>query len=267
MTNTFKNYLMFKRGNNMYIKEIGKNEIRVAIPLTKGTEKTRIKKRSILNEYGIPVSTKVEPFTQSCYVEWQIGYDVVKADVQKLEKTTLKNFSFIGANGKEKTLYELSEYIKYFYDWDIVSKKELIDIRNYLFNLSNDNYLDVNPELSIKRTHPIHKTINNFNFMWTKVEYPLLVYKFDSYEIVAEIKITEKQYAIGVQPMLYLCFPITELENSKKLLGRTAKTKEFANFVINEKNIKVFLEMLKLFGTLSKNHNKDIISIIDVIIN
>ena len=109
--------------------------------------------------------------------------------------------------------------------------------------------------------------INNFNFMWTKVEYPLLVYKFGNFEIVAEIKITEKQYAIGTQPMLYLCFPITELENSDKLLGRTALTKEFANFVINSENIWVFLEMLKLFGMLSKNHNKDAISIIDVILN
>lgn len=251
----------------MFIKEIKKNEIKVAIPLTKGTEKTRIKRRSILNEYGIPVSTKIEPFAQDCYVEWQIGYDVVKADTEKLEKTTLKDFSFIGANGKEKTLYELSEYIKYFYDWKVISKESLISIENYLKQLSEDNFLDTNPELSIKRTYPINKTINEFNFMWTKVEYPLLVYKFGKFEIVAEIKITEKQYAIGTQPMLYLCFPITELENSEKLLGRTAQTKEFANFVINDKNINVFLEMLKLFGTLSKNHNKDAISIIDIILN
>lgn len=251
----------------MFIKEIKKNEIKVAIPLTKGTEKTRIKRRSILNEYGIPVSTKIEPFAQDCYVEWQIGYDVIKTDAEKLEKTTLKDFSFIGANGKEKTLYELSEYIKYFYDWKVISKESLINIENYLKQLSEDNFLDTNPELSIKRTHPINKTINDFNFMWTKVEYPLLVYKFGKFEIVAEIKITEKQYAIGTQPMLYLCFPITELENSENLLGRTAQTKEFANFVINDKNINVFLEMLKLFGTLSKNHNKDAISIINVILN
>ncbi len=251
----------------MFIKEIKKNEIKVAIPLTKGTEKTRIKRRSILNEYGIPVSTKIEPFAQDCYVEWQIGYDVIKADAKKLEKTTLKDFSFIGANGKEKTLYELSEYIKYFYDWKVISKESLMNMKNYLKQLSEDNFLDTNPGLSIKRTHPINKTINGFNFMWTKVEYPLLVYKFGKFEIVAEIKITEKQYAIGTQPMLYLCFPITELEHSENLLGRTAQTKEFANFVINDKNINVFLEMLKLFGTLSKNHNKDAISIINVILN
>ena len=83
----------------MYITQITDKELKVAIPLTKGTEKTRIKRRSILNEYGIPVSTKIEPFTQSCYVEWQIGYDVIKSDSEKLKKTTLKkkliiNFTF-----------------------------------------------------------------------------------------------------------------------------------------------------------------------------
>ena len=254
----------------MFIQEIKNQEIKVAIPLTKGTDKTRIKKRSILNEYGIPVSTKSEPFSQKCYVEWQIGYDVVTSDSEKLEKTTLQDLRFTGANGKEKSLYELSEYIKYFYDWNIVTKQELIDIKTYLQNMSDDDFLDNSighPELSIKRTNFVQKQINGFNFMWTLVEYPLLVYKFGNFEIVTEIIIKEKQYAIGTQPMLYLCFPITELENSENLLGRTAKTKEFANFVINRENIFVFVEMLKLFGTLSINHNKDAISIIDVILN
>ena len=252
----------------MSIKEInyGRN-LKVSIPLTKGTEKTRIKKRSTLNEYGTPVSTKCEPFDQKCYIEWQIGYDVVKSDTEKLEKTTMPNFSFIGANGKEKTLYELSEYIKYFYDWGLVKKEMLLDMKEYLSSLTINNFLETNTKLSIRRTSPINKEINGFNFMWTQVEYPLLIYKFGDYGIVAEIKITEKQYAIGTQPMLYLCLPITELENSANLLGRTAKTKETANFVINEENIFVFIDMLKLFGTLSTNHNKDAISIIDVILN
>lgn len=254
----------------MFIQEIQNQEIKVAIPLTKGTDKTRIKKRSILNEYGIPVSTKSEPFNQSCYVEWQIGYDVVTSDTEKLEKTTLPDLRFIGVNGKEKALYELSEYIKYFYDWNIVTRQELVDIKTFLQNMSDDDFLDnpiCHPELSIKRTNFVQKQINGFDFLWTQVEYPLLVYKFGNFEIVTEIIIKEKQYAIGTQPMLYLCFPITELENSQNLLGRTANTKEFASFKINRNNISVFVEMLKLFGTLSKNHNTDAISIIDVILS
>lgn len=253
----------------MYIQEIRNQEIKVAIPLTKGTDKTRIKRRSMLNEYGIPVSTKSEPFSQSCYVEWQIGYDVITSDADKLQKTTLQDIRFIGANGKEKALYELSEYIKYFYDWNIVTRQELYDLKIYLQNLTDNEFLDNpigHPELAIRRTNFVEKQINGFNFMWTQVEYPLLVYRFGNFEIVTEIIIKEKQYAIGIQPMLYLCFPITELENSQNLLGRTAQTKEFASFKIDRNNISVFVEMLKLFGTLSKNHNTDAISIIDTIL-
>jgi tRNA G10 N-methylase Trm11 len=56
------------------------------------------------NEYGFPVPTRTKEFSQSCYVEWQIGYGVVITKAEKLEKITLKNINFTGANSKEKTL-------------------------------------------------------------------------------------------------------------------------------------------------------------------
>jgi len=93
-----------------------------------------------------------------------------------------------------------------------------------------------------------------------------LIHKFNGYEIVTEIKITEKQYAVGTQPMLYLCFPVTKLKAKTNLIGRTAKTKEIAYFEITENNIKVFLEMLKMFGVLSNSHKHDILQIINTIL-
>jgi len=55
----------------MWINKIDdiNNTLSISIPLTKGMDKTRIKKRSFFNEYGLPVATKTEPFTLSCYVE------------------------------------------------------------------------------------------------------------------------------------------------------------------------------------------------------
>ncbi len=253
----------------MPIQKIENQTITVNIPLTTPRGKTRIKKRDDLTEYGVPVSTKSEPFSQNCYVEWQIGYDVVTSDKEKLDKTTLKNLRFTGANEKEKALYELSEYIKYFYDWNVISRQELTNMLDYLSAMNENDFLDnpiTHPELAIKRTNFVEKQINGFGFLWTQVEYPLLVYKFGNSDIVNEIIIKEKQRAVGVQPMLYLCFPITELENFETLLGRTANTNECATFLIDKNNIGVFLETLKLFGTLSKNHNKDVISIINIIL-
>lgn len=116
----------------MWINNIDANlkTLSIAIPLTKGTEKTRIKKRSFFNEYGLPVSTKTEPFSLACYVEWQIGYDVIISDEEKIERTTIKNKTFTGANGEDKTLYELSEYIYYFYNWGVVKSSELVKIKS-----------------------------------------------------------------------------------------------------------------------------------------
>lgn len=253
----------------MWIKNLDNQnkKITVAIPLTKGTDKTRIKRRSCFNAYGIPVSTKSESFSQDCYVEWQIGYDVVTADKDKLKLTTVKDLLFTGANGKEKTIYELSEYLFYFYRWDVIPKAKLLEIKSFLESLSEDDLIDNPNNFAIERSHPVNKQVLGIDFFYTQVKYPMLVHKFGNYEILTEIKITEKQYAVGVQPMLYFCFPITELKSSKTLIGRTAETKETADFEIGSSNISIFLEMLKIFGILSKSHNKDIVTIIDKIIS
>ena len=252
----------------MYIKEINdKNEIIVALPITQTKGKLRVKKRSILNEYGIPVATCQTELSQSCYVEWQISYDLPIADKEKLNLTKLKDKVFTGANGKIKALYELSEYIFYLYKLKYITIKELKDIKNFIETIPNENLLDMNPGLSIKRSNFIEMEYNNIPFLQTRLEYPLIVHHFGKYEIITEIVIREKQRAVGVMPMLYLCFPITELKTDEILIGRKAKSKEIAEFVINQDNCEVFTQLMKLFGMLSKNHKKDILSIIDLIIN
>ena len=243
-----------------------KHKIEVPILLTAVSGKIRIKNRSVVNEYGTPVAVRRDGFSLSNYVEWQIGYDVVKKDAEKLLESSLPETEFIGANKKNKALYELSEYIWYFYKWNVISRKDLSDVVDYLDLIRDKDLIDNNSELQIDRSHPIPKSINGFDFEYTQVKYPLLIHKFNGYEIVTEIKITEKQRAIGTQPMLYLCFPITELKTKNNLVGRIAEKKEIAHFEITKKNIKVFLEMLKMFGILSKNHKHDILQIINTIL-
>jgi len=254
----------------MFIKEIIENkEIRVAIPLTATSGKVRIKRRSILNEYGIRVATCQTKLSQSDYIEWQIGYDVVTKVTEKkdeLKLTTLKEFRFLGANGNEKALYELSEYVYYLIKFNFIPKSSLNDLKKFLMDIPKENLFDLNSELSIKRSNFREKEFNGIKFLQTTVEYPLIVHKFGKYEIITEIIIKEKQIASGVMPMLYLCFPITELKTEPILLGREAKSKEQAEFIINKDNADIFVQLLKLFGMLSENHRKDILSIINVIL-
>ena len=240
-------------------------QLLISVPLTGGKGKFRIKQRSFFNEYGIPIATRQVPFNQNCYVEWQIGYDVVTSDKEKLAETTLQDKIFIGANGKEKALYELSEYLYHFYKWGKIAQGQLDEIEKFLQNLTEEDFIDNPKNFAIQRTQPTPKKFLGFDFCYTEVRYPLLVHKFGAYEVLTEIKVTEKQYAIGVQPMLYLCFPITELHCDTPLLGRVARTKESADFLIDSRNIDIFLELIKIFGILSVNHNKDIQSILKTI--
>ena len=196
------------------------HKIEVPILLTAVSGKIRVKNRSIVNEYGTPVAVKRDGFALSNYVEWQIGYDVVKKETEKLSESSLPETEFIGANGKIKALYELSEYIWYFYKWSIISREELEGVINCLNSIQANYLINNNYEIKIDRSNKIAKNINGFDFEYTQVKYPLLIYKFNGYEIVTEIKITEKQYAVGTQPMLYLCFPITELKARTNLIKR-----------------------------------------------
>jgi hypothetical protein len=245
-------------------------EIRVALPLTATSGKVRVKRRDMLNQYGIPVATCQTPFAQNQYIEWQIGYDVVVNETEKLGLTTLPGIRFTGANEKIKALYELSEYIFWLTKWNIIKPGDLRRLAKTLQAIPPDGMFDVHPDLPIRRSDFIPKEINGVSFLFARVEYPLVVHKFAQYEIVAEIITREKQRAIGVQPMLYFCFPVTELASApgnSPLLGRPARSKEHADFMINRANASVFLQLLRLFGMLSENHRNDTLSIINVILN
>jgi hypothetical protein len=234
----------------MYIKKIDEQNkvLHIAIPLTQTSGKTRIKQRSFIYEYGLPFPPRSNKIMQNCYIEWQIGYDAVFDD-KKRKLTTGVGINFIGANGKTKVMYELSEYIYYFYKWNIIARQGLIDIIDYLNNTSQSNLIERNQELAITRTHPVHRNICDIQFEASHVSYPLLIHKFQNYEIIAEIIIKEKQRAVDTQPMLYFCFPITELRatNGEYFVGRIAekkrrrdfyhKPRQYKGIYANDKNI------------------------------
>lgn len=245
----------------MFDKE--NKKILVDIPLTTPTGKIRIKSRSMFYEYGTPHATRREPFNQNNYVEWQIGYDL--EDKQK-HKSSLPHISFIAYNRTKKVLYELSEYLYYLYSWGMITSSELKGTVEFLSNLEEKNLISNHPDCQITRTHPIEKQINNTTFFEMTLKYPQLIYKFGEYEIIAEITIREKQRAVGIQPMLYLCFPITELQADENLIGRIAQVKETAQFVIDQSNYRIVIEMVKMFGMLSPSHHKDILGIIKSIL-
>lgn len=240
--------------------------ISVPIPLTANSGKIRIKTRSQLNEYGLIFATRQNPFSDESYAEWMIGYDVVVSNAERFSLTTLPELQFQGANGATKALYELSEIICYFSQWGIITPEQLACLAEDLGRTSADQLLDQNQQLKICRDEFSPQQINGINFNFTLVKYPLLVKQFDNSDIIVEIKITEQQRAMAVQPMLYVCLPVSELQSpAGALIGRTAQTNELAHFDVTPGNIGIFLEILKLFGLLSESHRHDVLQIINTV--
>lgn len=248
--------------------EQNSGKIFVEIPLTEQSGKARVKIRNSFYEYGLPSATRQNPFTQKHYVEWQIGYDVDKSDKEKLDLSTCKDTEFVGANGKKKALYELSEFIYYFTKWGIISIDEISEMLSFLENIKQNEFLDSRSELAILRSHPIERNILGVEFYHSEVKYPLLMRSFSVFDILVEIIIKEKQRAIGTQPMLYVCFPITQLcptNGNIALLGRVAQQKEKAHLILDSTHKQFLLESFKIFGILSPNHNHDVREILKII--
>ena len=243
-----------------------KKNIAVAIPLTEQAGKIRVKHRYIWYGYGLPVATRQQPFNNDCYIEWQIGYDADTGDKDKLKLSTLPDKTFIGSNGREKALYELSEYLYYFFEMDIVSEDEIEDLLKEIERVNDKELIENNEDLSVQRSYPTEYKLGNINFQKSTITYPLLLYKLSSFDLLVEIAIKEKQRAVGLQPMLYVCFPITRLHSEKELIGRCADKKEVALLILNEQHKDFIMQTFKIFALLSKAHKQDVISMINVIL-
>jgi len=242
-------------------------KILIEIPLTQPTGKIRIKERKSYTDFGVPIATRQKVFNENMYVEWQISYDAefgsTKANLSTLKD---KNFVFKAFNGKKKVLYELSEYLYYFYKMGVISKQNLDKLESFVLGIPNKNLIE--NIYRIYKSNPIRRTINCVEFLESEIKYPHLIYDFNNcFQIIAEITIREKQKAVGIQPMVYICFPVSYLKdkNGNSIIGRKAQEKESAIFELNEKNAFIVEDAFKIFGMLSQSHRHDVLEILKLI--
>ncbi len=241
-----------------------KKELYVLLPLTKATGKIRVKERNSFSEYGNPFPTRKREISLKNYVEWQIGYDIYVNDDNK-DKTTLTNKTFTNNKDEEKYPYELSEIIYYSFKNGLIKESDIKAVYDKVKSIKDSQLFDVIDSMRITRTTPIKKTINGLDFYEMKVSYPLVVHKFGKYDIYAEVINREKQRAVGVQPMLYVCLPITSLEFETNQIGRVLNSKECAKWIISKDEAKLALELFRIFGMLSSKHRYDVCAILKVL--
>lgn len=146
----------------MWSKDEFAKQISVSVQLTEQGGKIRIKVREAMNEYGRPTATRQEAFTENHYVEWQIGYDVVKSEKEKFELTTLVRLLFEGANGKIKAPYELGEFLYYFVEMSVIERAELGDLQNFLASLRSGDF--ISDKFQILRSEESIVTLSGMSF-------------------------------------------------------------------------------------------------------
>lgn len=221
-------------------------------PLSKAMGKIRIKERFAFSDYGIPVPPTQTIITHRHYIEWQIGYDRVVSNSEECH--------FIGANGKKKQIYELSEFLDFGLDSGLLDIEEIIELQNNIAN--NQEFIDEKEQIT--RTNFIAESINGIEFLKSSVSYPLLVYKFQSQDVLCEIIVREKQFAVGTMPMLYFCVALSSIKdsNGESFIDRKIVSNECGYLEINVDTIHIFMQIFRIFGLLSRTHQHDCLAIL-----
>lgn len=227
---------------------------------TKNKGKFRWKTREDNSQFGSVFATATIPFSDQAYIEWQIGYD---SEVNHARKTTILNdLEFVGANGKLKNPYELSEILYLMKENGLITKEEVKklyeDIETRDFSFDEQYKIQTNEKETVQ--------IADFKFHQQDIVLPTFSDYDEDKGLSIEISIQKQQYASGVQPMVYFTIPIQCFDNYNEMIGRTSRQVNEAKLVINEYNKKFILNMFRYFGICSSRHKYDVLSILELFI-
>ena len=244
--------------------EYNQGRLAVILPMTQPTGKIRIKTRTTFQEYGEPIPSRRVPLNRNCYVEWQIGYDLLATD-ENSGRTSLSGRTFQNYKGETKYAYELSEVIYYSHELGLISDSDIRQTYNSIREIPNESLVDVINAMQISRTGPTQTTINGIGFYKMQVVYPLIIHRLDEDGAVVEVMNREKQRGVGVQPMLYVCIPITSLTFKNDPLNRTLEPRECSKWEIGEGEARMALKICAIFGMLSEKHKRDMLAIMSLL--
>lgn len=220
--------------------------------------KVRVKSRECPLDFGQSFATRNRETTDKEYIEWQIGYDRLVGDEKK--PTILEELEFIGANGKRKNPYELSEIIFYLQQAGLLKDGDLYKLLEDV--KSNTFFFDEEYQISV---HKAGRTnLEGLVFEQTYIKLPTFVYEHEG--IITEVSIQKQQYATGVQPMVYVSIPVVILDNASELIGVKAKSESRFILSIDEKNSLYFLDIFRIFSMCSRAHQHDVIEILKLLV-
>lgn len=221
----------------------------------------RFKKRSGNFQFGSSFAATTTEFSGQVYLEWQIGYDVTIIDVTNEKKnTSLTGLTFTGANGEKKHPYELSELLFEAVRIGLVRKEDVVSLSEEAAVFTE--FLDRVP-ISVGELRPV--SLNGLDFKETTTALPTYFLPLDG-GVQIEVSVQKQQYAAGIQPMLYLCVPISAFANGREFLGLKTVSADRLDYVIDVSNADVLLGVFRVFAMCSAAHNHDVHEILKAIV-
>lgn len=222
--------------------------------------KFRFKTRKSETSFGETFATRQKAFNEKVYLEWQIGYDAMVEDVKSGKKTTkLTKEIFIGSNGREKYLYELSEILYESIKCGLLSTQDLDRMQNEISSYTK--FFD-EKEIEIEKSADV--SVNGLSFKETAIKLPTLFMPQTDGTLI-ETSIQKQQYASGVQPMIYFNIPFKSFANWKELDGKKSVKGNNLKYVIKKENAQVILNMFRVFGMASSRHKFDVEQILKTV--
>ncbi len=223
--------------------------------------KFRFKMREQDLGFGKTFATRQKPFNEKVYLEWQIGYDALAEDVKSGKKSTkLTQETFIGSNGKEKYLYELSEILFESIKCGLISVQDIDKLQSEI-----GGYNKFFDEKEIVVEPASNASFNGLLLKETAIKLPTLFMPQNSDGTLIEISIQKQQYASGVQPMIYFCIPFKSFADWKNLDGKKSVKGNNLKYVVKKDNAEVILNLFKVFGMASSRHKYDVGQILKTI--
>lgn len=215
--------------------------------------KFRFKTREGETAFGKTFATRQKAFNEKVYLEWQVGYDAMVEDVKSGKKfTKLTNTTFIGSNGREKYLYELSEMLYESIKCGLISVQDLDKLNAEI--LAYNKFFD-DKEIVLETTSAV--LINGIPFKETAIKLPTLFMPQNDGTVI-ETSIQKQQYASGVQPMIYFNIPFKSFANWQDLDGKKSVKGNNLKYLIKKENVEVILNMYRVFGMASSRHKFDV---------
>lgn len=227
----------------------------IELPLTNPTGKIRVKRRRRDSNYGLPIATRAERFTEDDYVEWQISYATQNPPIESKVEGIIINDNQIG--------FELTKLLYEGIKLGIFSKKDIDELEEFINGVEPTETLEENEK--IFRENNFQEIKGGFKRFIEKV--PIFIKKNEKLGYFVEIILRHKQRAVGLQAMVYLCIYVKKLKdkNGNPLIGRIADPKEFGQIEITAENKAIITDVVKAFAIASWQHKNDILNILNQI--